>query len=304
MTSGPEHRALLELILRHGQTYGGIAAVIGIPPAEARARAHDALADLAGRDLEARADLGDFLLGQLEPPACDRVIEALRSDRPAHELAVDLSARLRELEPHAELPELPGEPASAPRRRLRSDPRSRRLLAAGAVAAGAGLIAILAVSGDQGDGDAPASTATTATTTATGAGEPAPVVLELAATRVAPEGAVGGAAIARTADGVVLEYRATGLEATAGSERYVVWLFNGPDAAVPLTAGRRVGPDGRLTGLASVPPALVEALPRTRFVDISLEPRPQRRGSPAYRGQSILRGALAEVSVSGAARRP
>ncbi len=124
-------------------------------------------------------------------------------------------------------------------------------------------------------------------------------MIDLVPGPAAPEGASGRVGIGQVEGTFALQYFATGLEPTQGSERYVVWLYNGPEAAVPLTTGRRVGENGRLNGLASLPPDVVEVLPQTAFVDITLEPAPEERGSFSYDGESILRGRLAGAQAGG-----
>jgi outer membrane biosynthesis protein TonB len=356
MPVSPDQRALLELILQRGNGYGDIAELLGIDVEQARERAHRVLEELAGTDPDARAEVSDFLLGQLEPGEREEVEGVLRRDPELLDLASELSAKLRLLVPRGQLPALPdpreepkpkavappqpkaAEPPKAPQQppqpkaaerrpkapqqqpkpapaapprpkrdrrrpvertptpweRLRSAGRVPRIAAGGlAVALLAVIVVIALVAGGGDDGNDTSSTRDTATETA----NPTPAVPEvqvipLARSSAAPAGAKGRSGIAPTKDGAVLEYQATGLDPTQGRQRYVVWFFNTRKAAVPLTEGRKVGEDGKLSGLAKIPPAVVNVLPQTRFVDISLEPSRPKRGSTTYKGKSILRGAL------------
>ena len=297
MPPSRDQRALLDLILRRGHGYADVAALIEVSPDEVRARAHDALEELAGTDPDARAEVTDLLLGQLEPAANDEVLAALERDPEALDLASELSAKLSVLVPGAQLPDLPrAGGGSAVVERLRTDARARTVAAALAVATVAIVLAV--VLGGGGDDEAPEPTPTS-TTTNTDAQAPPPTLIALVPEPAAPEGASGRIGIGQVEGTFALQYFAEGLEPTEGSERYVVWLNNGPDAAVPVTTGRRVGQNGRLNGLASLAPDVVRALPQTAFVDISLEPAPEERGSFAYDGQRILRGRLAAAARGG-----
>ena len=84
----------------------------GSREAEVRARARAALTELGGADPDRHVGLTDYLLGQADPIGRADASRHLRDDPADHELASELSDRLRELFPNAELPRLPGQPRS------------------------------------------------------------------------------------------------------------------------------------------------------------------------------------------------
>lgn len=131
----PDQRAVLQLLLKQGKSYGELAALLRIDPAAVRERAAmalDALAGPAGDGLsDAEVDrLTDFLLGQSETPPprdaqarawSETVVDALRKGglEPKAELGDEPVAE-PEAAPGQELPPVPAEapaslaPASAP----------------------------------------------------------------------------------------------------------------------------------------------------------------------------------------------
>jgi hypothetical protein len=120
---------------------------------------------------------------------------------------------------------------------------------------------------------------------------PAPVVT-LKPTAAAPERAGGRALIVAGAQGLALQYQAAGLAPTRGPQRYVVWLYRDRNTALPLTVGQEVGADGVLAGELPIPGDIAKRLPGARYVDVSLQQQAQSRTSRAYRGVSVLRGAI------------
>ena len=63
----PDQRAVLQLLLKQGKSYGEIASVLKIERSAVKARAHDALAALGPEDTDLNEDrrdeIGDYLLG-------------------------------------------------------------------------------------------------------------------------------------------------------------------------------------------------------------------------------------------------
>jgi hypothetical protein len=178
-----DQKAVLQLVLRQGRTYGEIAGLLKISDAAVQNRALTALdalgpADLAGLDDDAQDDIGDYLLGQ--QPASERAAtrELLESSQPARDWARAVATELRSAGVAGDdsLPEIPTDPAEVDeafdalhaRRAARADQaRSSRL---------GGLLIIVAVllvvvggvlvlTGVIGGGDDNASDDTAATTT-------------------------------------------------------------------------------------------------------------------------------------------
>ena len=112
MAISGDQQATLQLLLERGKSYSDLGQLLGQPEAEVRARARAALTELGGADPDRHVGLTDYLLGQADPIGRADASRHLRDDPADHQLASELSERLRELFPNAELPRLPGQPRS------------------------------------------------------------------------------------------------------------------------------------------------------------------------------------------------
>ncbi|MBX5470772.1 MAG: hypothetical protein IRZ21_12865, partial [Thermoleophilaceae bacterium] len=142
-----EQRAIIELVLRRGQTYEELSALLDMPAARVRELAREALAELAphsasGVDPDWRGQIADYVLGQQSGPESTATRGHLRRSEPARTWAISLLDSLADLYPNG-APEIPApDPgARAGRRALGgrltaavegAPPRVRRRAAAGA----------------------------------------------------------------------------------------------------------------------------------------------------------------------------
>ncbi|CAN5450770.1 hypothetical protein BH20ACT18_BH20ACT18_06620 [soil metagenome] len=117
----PDQRAVLQLLLKQGQSYDGIAALLGMDAGSVRARAHAALESLgpeSGRRMssERRAELADYLLGQLDEDAAKATHDHLAASARGRAWARVAAGELRPLAGDAGLPAIPEDGAgrSAP----------------------------------------------------------------------------------------------------------------------------------------------------------------------------------------------
>ena len=107
-TLAPDQRAVLELVLRQGRSYGELSELLGIPERDVRARADAGLRALAG-DAPARVDTGritDWLLGQQPEAEAERTRSAVARSADSREWAATAAERVRELG-GAAVPEVP-----------------------------------------------------------------------------------------------------------------------------------------------------------------------------------------------------
>jgi hypothetical protein len=111
-----DQRAMLQLVLQHGQSYEDISALQGIDVEGVRSSARAALAEIGGEDPDTQVGLTDYLLGQADPIGRADVARQLQSDSDTRALAERLEAQLRLIAPGADLPSLVGD-GSAPARR-------------------------------------------------------------------------------------------------------------------------------------------------------------------------------------------
>jgi hypothetical protein len=125
-TLAPDQRAVLELVLRQGRSYGELSELLAIPDRDVRARADAGLRALAG-EAGPGVDTGriaDWLLGQQPEAEAERTRAAVARNDAAREWAATAAERLRELG-GVSVPDVPGGEASpaldpdAPRARPR-----------------------------------------------------------------------------------------------------------------------------------------------------------------------------------------
>jgi hypothetical protein len=113
-----DQRAVLQLLLKQGQTYDQLADLLGIDPNGVRARAHSALAALGGEeggrlDPDRRAEVCDYLLGQQTARQREATRDLLGESAAARAWAGDLTGSLRPLAGDS-LPDVPGPATAAP----------------------------------------------------------------------------------------------------------------------------------------------------------------------------------------------
>jgi hypothetical protein len=127
-TLAPDQRAVLELVLRQGRSYGELSELLGIPERDVRARADAGLRALAGEPA-ARVDTGritDWLLGQQPDAEAERTQAAMVRSAESREWAAAAAEQARELG-GAAVPEVPGRESSATTARDDDPPRPRPL---------------------------------------------------------------------------------------------------------------------------------------------------------------------------------
>src|SRR3954471_22236159 len=99
----PDQRAVLQLLLKQGKSYGEIADVLKIERSAVKARAHDALAALGPEDTELsedrRDEIGDHLLGQQDDGQRAATRAFLESSPDARAWARVAASELRDLSP-------------------------------------------------------------------------------------------------------------------------------------------------------------------------------------------------------------
>ena len=117
-----DQNAALQLILEREQSYGDLAALLGVDEDEVRARARAALTELGGADPDRNVGLTDYLLGQADPIGRADAVRHLRDDINDHRLARELIETLQR--------DVPGRRATAAPRRgagAEAAPQARRL---------------------------------------------------------------------------------------------------------------------------------------------------------------------------------
>jgi len=237
----PDQRAVLSLVLDRGKSYAQVAAMLSIPEASVRERAHAALDTLATSGDASKPEAP-------RPGAAPAAAPTVATDSATGESrGPDTSAS--------------GPPASAGGSSVRS-PQSSRLggavLLAGIVVAVIVAVVLLTGGGKGGSSKGAttsASSTTGASSTSTSAGGSAKPRIDkkLTLSPVEPEShATGEGYVLSDGSRRAFYVAAKGLEPSHGFF-YAVWLYNSPSSSAPLGRAPSVGSNGRLEGGGPLP---------------------------------------------------
>jgi hypothetical protein len=302
----PEQRAIVELVLRQGKTYGELADMLNLPEGRVRELARDALVELApvsvrGVEEDWRGQLADYVLGQQSGPEATATKGHLRRSEAARSWARSLLDSLEQFYVNGSVPAIPeGErgrraaAAAAPREPRRpaaggplavtADPVVRRRLLAGA---GALLLLLLVVlvwpiglltgSDDNSNADS-----TPAAKKSSQQQQPA-----------ANTGQPAGIAIVVERNGKKqLLVQAARLNPSGQSEGYYVWLYNSPTDAKSL-GGQVTDQNGNYQAIGPLP----SDFRNYKYIDISRQ-QIAKSATVKHSGDSVLRGAMPTLKKS------
>jgi hypothetical protein len=220
----PDQRAVLSLVLDRGKSYAEVAAMLAIPEATVRSRAHAALDALARAGGAAALDTGSSA-------AAERAIARATPAPPAGR-----------------------QPLRPPSSRLGG------ALLLGGIVVVVVVAVILLTSGGKGSGAntnpsaaASATTGTTSTSSTSSSAAKPRIDKKLTLSAVQPESQAGGEAYVLS-DGSrhAFYVAAHGLPPSHGFF-YAVWLYNSPSSSAPLGRAPSVGSNGRLEGGGPLP---------------------------------------------------
>jgi hypothetical protein len=265
----PDQRAVLQLLLKQGKSYGEIASVLKIERSAVKARAHDALATLGPEDTDLgedrRDEVGDFLLGQQDDGQSAATRSFLEGSPEGRAWARVVSSELKELSPSG-LPDIPGEGAAeldeahealSARRAARADQERSSKLGGILLIAGLGIViavvlVLLLTGGDDDKKDTGPVGGTTATqsTTSTTPQVEAQVNLFPPGGGKKPLG-VANVVIQQGQRGIALVGQ--DVPATGGKFAYAMWLENSSADAKRLGFFGAVKKNGRLQGFVLAP---------------------------------------------------
>ncbi len=320
-----EQRAIIELVLKQGQSYDELGEMLGMPTSRVRELARDALVRLspvsaAAVDDDWRGQLGDYLLNQQSGPESTATRGHLRRSEAARGWARSVLDSLEQFYTgDSEIPQIPEGEAAEPRKERRrerkkpaKDPkepkaakeprparprrelspeaqrtvRRRRLIGAGALVAVL-LVAVLLwpVGLLTGDDDDDGGS------NQSSAAQAPRIVGQLV---LRP---VDGAAGSRNAGIAVIAERSgqrqlivqAQLPANKDREAYEVWLYNSKGDARSLGA-QVTDRQGTFQGAGPLP----RNFERFRFIDVSREKVDQERG---HSGTSVLRGRIDQIQA-------
>ena len=267
----PDQRAVLQLLLKQGKSFGEIADVLKIERSAVKARAHDALAALGPEDTEdlsedRRDEIGDFLLGQQDEGQREATRSFLESSPGGRAWARVVASELRELKPEG-LPEIPAEgvgEAAAPedpletRRAARSEQERSSKLGGILLIAGAGIalvvILILLLTGGSDDKKDTGPVGSTTTTPATTASTTPQVEAQI---NLLPPGGgkkpLGVANVITQSGQRGIALVGQDVPPTNGKFAYAMWLENSASQSKRLGFFGAVKKNGRLQGFVLAP---------------------------------------------------
>ncbi|MBA3304432.1 MAG: anti-sigma factor [Thermoleophilaceae bacterium] len=312
-----EQRAIVELILKQGQSYDQLSDMLGLPAARVRDLARQALVRLspvsaAAVDDEWQVQLTDYLLNQQSGPEATATRGHLRRSEAARGWARSVLDSLEQFYGEKNIPSIPEGEARAereprqkrerrparPRRELSPDAQAaikrRRLLGAGALAALL-LALILTVLPGVGPLDLTGGDDEAKSSSGGGGGtqraSPPQVVGQLTLAAVesleGDQDAAGQAGIVTNGEALQLVVQAR-LPQNERNEAYEVWLYNSDEDA--LSVGAQVAnAQGVFQGAKELP----KGYEKYKFIDVSREPV---TGPKAHSGNSVLRGSFADLA--------
>ena len=306
-----DQRAVLQLLLKQGQTYEDLSGLLKIDAAAVRARAHaalDALGPDAGRRLapERRAEVSDYLLGQQSAAARAATRDHLAASAAARAWARVVASALRPLATEP-LPEIPDEVAGAavaedeprasaaepgaepePVRGVLASPRSSRLggaLLLGGVGVLVVVVVILLISSGGGGGSKKDSSTVASTPTNQTTAQATPIAqINLRP----PSGgrALGLAQVFAQSNRRLLIVAGQGLSQGA----YALWLYTSATKSRLLGfVPSRVGKDGRFVTQGVLPN---DASSFQNLVVTSEQVSGNRAATPKQPGTIVLQGKL------------
>jgi Anti-sigma-K factor rskA/Sigma-70, region 4 len=307
----PEQRAIVELVLRQGKTYGELSEMLDLPEGRVRELARDALVELApvsvrGVEEDWRGQLADYVLGQQAGPEATATKGHLRRSEAARSWARSLLDSLEQFYANGSVPAIPegerGRRAAAAAPAAREPragggggglavPADRRWLYGGAAALLLILLIVLVwpigvLTGGDDDNSSTASTGDSTGKAAQGTGNQ---------NQNQATGQPAGIAIVVQRSGKKqLLVQAARLAPSGQSEGYYVWLYNSPSDARSL-GGQVTDSSGNYQAIGPLP----ADFKNYKYIDITRQ-RIGKSGNVKHSGDSVLRGAMPKLKQSNA----
>lgn len=335
MALSDEQNAMLRLLAQGEQSYADIAALLGQSEDEVRAKVVGALAQLQAEGKPA-PDIPPPIAGGAKPaaevappepepipappPAKEEPAEPVVADTVAPRAAAPTPPKPAAAPPASPPPS--GPPPSGGRTITLPSGRNAWILGGGILAAIVVIVVVILVaSGGGGGGSSTTSTEGGSTTAEEGAAENTAASKEATQAKLsAVDGseAVGMATFGRVKNKLALQVEATGLEPTTeGTNAYTIWLAQSPRKMLPLasTAVKSSGKGAEeIAAEFEVPVEVLAYLADGTFDQIaitrtetarltaSIKAAKNKKTTPAYTGEAVLRGTITGPIVGVAKR--
>jgi hypothetical protein len=311
-----EQNAMLRLLASGEQGYDDIAALLGVPVDEVRAKVIGALAQLEAEGKPAPSVPSPLPGGgakpaaEVVPPEPEPVEPAPSADEPVFAEPVAPKSRPKP-KPAAPRPNPP--PSGGGRTITLPTGRGAWLLGGGIFGAIVVIVVVILLVSGGGGGSSSTTTSTEGSTTAKGENAKAekgaakePTIAEL--TAVDGSGAKGVATFGRVKNKLALAVEVTGLEPTEeGKNSYTIWLAESPQKMLPLVS-TGVKDSGKAKGVIAaefeVPIEILAYLANGTFDQIaitktdneefsaSVEKAKKEKTTPEYLGEEVLNGTI------------
>lgn len=300
----PDRRAVLQLLLKQGKTYDGLASLLRIEPQTVRERARDALdrlgpVDVAGLSAADQDEVGDYLLGQQTASERAATREFLETSASGRAWARVVSGELRTLAGDA-LPEIPAEGAEvdeafgalearkAARVRQAKSSRLGGVLLLGAIGVAVAFVIVFVISGNDDNGGKTAGTTASASQASTGTTSTTPQILgqvNLNPAKGSESKAIAAVTLVRQGDEIDILFQGQNIPPNQKGDVYALWAIGTSDVA-RLGFTPRVKDNGKLR----FPGALPSTIDLSKFSALVLTRETQ--ANPKNPGTVIIGGSL------------
>jgi outer membrane biosynthesis protein TonB len=309
-----DQKAMLRLLSERGEeSYGDMAALMGISVEEARERVKEALAEVAGSGSAAPEEAQEPQPSPpaAPPPAPPPVVEQPPAPQPESEPVPEPATKATE----APAPSAPTSKRSSrlPGLKLPKDRGALIGLGAGAlVLVIFAIVLIVSGGGESGSTDTTASAEGGSGGTTPAASEN-PNLTQAVLSPVDGGDSSGTALFGRFKKNVLLQVTAEGLEPSQSGESYAIWLSHSGNAMVPVGTAK-VPDSGDLAARFQIPTAVLVLVARSAFNEIDLTRTTdaalnaaiakarKSKSESAYTGTDVMRGKITGPFVGAASK--
>jgi outer membrane biosynthesis protein TonB len=311
-----DQKAMLRLLSERGEeSYGDMAALMGISVEEARERVKEALAEVAGSGTATP----DAQEPQQQPPAAapppapepTPVVEQPPAPQPVSEPAPEPAAKAKKA-PASNAPTVK-RPSKLPGLKLPKDRGALIGLGAGAlVLVIFAIVLIVSGGGESGSTDTTASAEGGSGGTTPAAAEN-PNLTQAVLSPVDGGDSSGTALFGRFKKNVLLQVTAEGLEPSVSGQSYAIWLSHSGNAMVPVGTAK-VTDSGDLAARFQIPTAVLVLVARSAFNEIdvtrttdttlnaAIAKARKSKSESAYTGTDVMRGKITGPFVGAASK--
>jgi outer membrane biosynthesis protein TonB len=304
-----DQKAMLRLLSQRGEeSYGDIAALMGISVEEARGRVKEALAEVAGSGMAA-PEAQEPTPAAAQPPAPEPAPPAVEQPSPPPPVAAPTPKPTAPAKVSAAATK---QPSKLPRVKLPKDRGALIGLGAGVLVLVVFIIVLVVSGGGSSSTDTTASTEGDQGGTTPAASEN-PNLTQAVLSAVDGSDASGTALFGRFKKNVLLQVTAKDLEPSQSGQSYAIWLSHSGKAMVPVGTAK-VTDSGDLAARFQIPTAVLVLVARSAFNEIdvtrttdatltaAIAKARQSKSESAYTGTDVMSGKITGPFVGAASK--